>query len=223
MLLAWTAYSLDSENWGGRFLRNVCRFQSYETALLINHRQGRIPDLLHWGWLLLTKFGFYRRKNLFACAENFLSRDFMPINSPLKCQQNFFVLVLWVWVELYYDRRWVGQSVLVSSSHVGLMTRFLLLSDHCGFWYGAPSLTRGRDCLLQCTVYNIQYILLSQIWDSPNLEDQVPVFISPRNRVARLYPRALGFDLISDSVFVDLSFLQCMTHELRHSMWVLRT
>jgi hypothetical protein len=53
-------------------------------------------------------------------------------------------------------------------------------------WYGAPSLTRGRICLLQCTMYNIQYILLSQIWE------QVPLFISPRNRVARLYPHALG-------------------------------
>jgi hypothetical protein len=27
---------------------------------------------------------------------------------------------------------------------------------------------------------------------SPNLEGQVPVFISPRNRVAQLYPRVLG-------------------------------
>jgi hypothetical protein len=36
------------------------------------------------------------------------------------------------------------------------------------------------------------YILQSQIRDSPNLEDQVPVFISPRNRVAQLYPQALG-------------------------------
>jgi hypothetical protein len=30
------------------------------------------------------------------------------------------------------------------------------------------------------------------IRDSPNLEGQVPVFISPRNRVARLYPQVLG-------------------------------
>jgi hypothetical protein len=36
------------------------------------------------------------------------------------------------------------------------------------------------------------HILLSQIRDSPNLEGQVPVFISPRNRVARLYPQAPG-------------------------------
>jgi hypothetical protein len=29
--------------------------------------------------------------------------------------------------------------------------------------------------------------------DSPNLEGQVPVFISPMNRVAQLYPRAFGY------------------------------
>jgi hypothetical protein len=36
------------------------------------------------------------------------------------------------------------------------------------------------------------HILLSQIPDSRNLEGQVPVFISPRSRVAQLYPQALG-------------------------------
>jgi hypothetical protein len=36
------------------------------------------------------------------------------------------------------------------------------------------------------------HILLSQIWDSPNLEGQVPVFMSPRNMVAWLYTQALG-------------------------------
>jgi hypothetical protein len=36
------------------------------------------------------------------------------------------------------------------------------------------------------------HILLSQIRDSPNLEGQIPVFISHRNRVAQLYPQALG-------------------------------
>jgi hypothetical protein len=35
-------------------------------------------------------------------------------------------------------------------------------------------------------------ILLSRIGDSPNLEGQVPVCISPRYRVARLHPQALG-------------------------------
>jgi hypothetical protein len=35
-------------------------------------------------------------------------------------------------------------------------------------------------------------ILYCLILDSPNFEGQVPVFMSPRNRVAQLYPRALG-------------------------------
>jgi hypothetical protein len=35
-------------------------------------------------------------------------------------------------------------------------------------------------------------ILLSQIRDSPNVEGQVPVFISPRNRAAHLYPKGQG-------------------------------
>jgi hypothetical protein len=29
-------------------------------------------------------------------------------------------------------------------------------------------------------------------WEFPNLEGQVPIFISPRNRVAEIYPRALS-------------------------------
>jgi hypothetical protein len=36
------------------------------------------------------------------------------------------------------------------------------------------------------------HILLSQIPDSPILEGQVPVCISPRNRVTQLYPQVLG-------------------------------
>jgi hypothetical protein len=40
------------------------------------------------------------------------------------------------------------------------------------------------------------YILLSHIGDFPNLEVQVTISVSPRNRVAQLYPHVLG------SVFV---------------------
>jgi hypothetical protein len=46
------------------------------------------------------------------------------------------------------------------------------------------------------------HILLSQIRDFPNLEGQVPVFISPRNRVARLYPQALGLNLLLQIITV---------------------
>jgi hypothetical protein len=72
-------------------------------------------------------------------------------------------------------------------------------------YFVEPSLTRGRVCnLLQNCYWALpearavtlgsksfrthDHILLSH-WDSPNLEGQVPVFISPRNRVAQLYPR----------------------------------
>jgi hypothetical protein len=47
--------------------------------------------------------------------------------------------------------------------------------------------------ILRCVSRRTQdHILLSQIRDSPNLEGQVPVFISPRNRVVHLYSQALG-------------------------------
>jgi hypothetical protein len=67
-------------------------------------------------------------------------------------------------------------------------------------WHGAPSLTRERVCRLQLLLDlaspvilgSESHILQSQIRDSPNLEGQVPVFISPRNRVAKIYPQALG-------------------------------
>jgi hypothetical protein len=75
---------------------------------------------------------------------------------------------------------------------------------------GALSLTRGRICRLHLLLVlangvilgseargTRDHILLSQIRDSPNLEGQVPVFISPRNRVARLYPQALGSLLVA--------------------------
>jgi hypothetical protein len=73
-------------------------------------------------------------------------------------------------------------------------------------WCRALSLTRDRVCRLHLLLVlasavilgsesrgTRDHILLSQIRDSPNLEGQVPVFISPRNRVARLYPHALVF------------------------------
>jgi hypothetical protein len=70
--------------------------------------------------------------------------------------------------------------------------------------YVTSSLARGWACRLQlllgfASAVILSYvsrrthdnILLSQIRDSPNLEGQIPVFISPRNRVIQLYPQAL--------------------------------
>jgi hypothetical protein len=87
----------------------------------------------------------------------------------------------------------------VSSTHPGPKTRsLLLLVCQCG----APSLTRGRVCRLQLLLAFASAVILgsesrgthnhtlpSSIRDTPNLEGQVPVFISPRNRVGQLYPQ----------------------------------
>jgi hypothetical protein len=73
-------------------------------------------------------------------------------------------------------------------------------------YFVAPSLTRGLVCnlLYNCFWASTEQSLLGRspaelttifyclIWDSPNLEGQVPVFISPRKRVAQLYPQALS-------------------------------
>jgi hypothetical protein len=52
--------------------------------------------------------------------------------------------------KLCYDRRSVGQSVFMSSTHLGPTSRFLLLSDICGFVYVRRSFWRENGS----TVYN---------------------------------------------------------------------
>jgi hypothetical protein len=88
-------------------------------------------------------------------------------------------------------------------------------------WYGALSLTRERVCRLQLLLVlasavilgsesrgTCDHILLSQIRDSPKLEGQVPIFISPRNRAAQLYPQALGFCVSSTVNCMDALAIQ---------------
>jgi hypothetical protein len=110
------------------------------------------------------------------------------------------------WLKLIYDPQSVGQSVLVSGPIWDLWLIFLSLEIPfrrlrvC--YFVAPSLTRGRVCNLLYNCFwavtlgsspaELTTIFYCLIWDSPNLEGQVPVFISPRYRVVQLYPRALG-------------------------------
>jgi hypothetical protein len=66
-------------------------------------------------------------------------------------------------------------------------------------WCRAPTLTRGRVYSLQMLLRLTNAVFLGseshqthyQIWESHNLEVQVPVFISPRNGVVQLYTQAL--------------------------------
>jgi hypothetical protein len=114
-------------------------------------------------------------------------------------------------LKLIYDWQSVDQFILVSGTHLGPVTNFSfslkLPLDICGFvillrplWREDGSVIYLYNCLwalpkqslLGRSPADLTAIVYSLIWDSPNLEDQVPVFISPRNRVAQLYPRALG-------------------------------
>jgi hypothetical protein len=87
----------------------------------------------------------------------------------------------------------------------GLRPDFITVRQLQVCWCGALSLTRERVCRLQLGLVlasvvilgsesrgTRDHILLPQIWDSFDLEGQFHVFISPRNRVAQIYPPALG-------------------------------
>jgi hypothetical protein len=53
-----------------------------------------------------------------------------------------------------YIRVWVRPKISRSVGQIFITVRPLRI-----FLYGAPSLTRGRVCFLQCTIYNIFYCL----------------------------------------------------------------
>jgi hypothetical protein len=111
-------------------------------------------------------------------------------------------------LKLNYDLQSVGQSVLVSGTRLGPVTNFSLslkLSTIAGLLFCSALSDERTDCnlllllaLASAVPSGLSPTLLKTIlyfpnsWDSPILEGQVPVFISPRNRVAQIYPRALG-------------------------------
>jgi hypothetical protein len=76
-----------------------------------------------------------------------------------------------------------SQSICLGvKPNLGLLTRvfFSSFSKLRSCLCGAPSLTRGRVCHLS--------VLVNKVYSSQSVKGQVPVFISPRNRVAQLYP-----------------------------------
>jgi hypothetical protein len=87
------------------------------------------------------------------------------LNSVLLCPNLYSTAPSRVWV-LYYYRRSVSQSVLVSSPHLGLTIRFLLLSVTCGLvdvgrclWREVGSVFYYEQCTiylyLSCVIYSI--------------------------------------------------------------------
>jgi hypothetical protein len=107
--------------------------------------------------------------------------------------------------KLYYDRRSVGQSLLVSSPHFGPNTGFFLLSGSCEFVDVGPPFWREDGSVVYSCCWSspalsflgpspaeLTTVFYCQIQDTPNLQGQAPIFISPRNRVAQLYPEPVG-------------------------------
>jgi hypothetical protein len=105
----------------------------------------------------------------------------------------------------------MGFMVLMTSPLRRTTSNFIFeLNTCCNSPYVTSSLTRGWVCRFQLLLVLASavilrsesrgthgYILLSQIRDYSKLEGQVPIFISPRNRVARLHPQALGSHFVA--------------------------
>jgi hypothetical protein len=99
---------------------------------------------------------------------------------------------------------WCQAPIWVPWSNFPLL--FDLFLDSCSFvnvvrplWWEVGSVLFSICCVSSAQPFSdlspkglmsIFYCLY--FWDFPNLEGQVPVFISPRNKVAQLYPQALG-------------------------------
>jgi hypothetical protein len=102
-------------------------------------------------------------------------------------------------------RSTVGQSIPVPSPTWAQDQIFVTVRQLSVCWCGSPSLTRRQVCHLQLLLVlpnavilrskscrTNDHILLFQMWDSPDLKGQVPIFIFPRNRVA-VIPPGTGF------------------------------
>jgi hypothetical protein len=109
--------------------------------------------------------------------------------------------------ELLYDWRFTSNQFFLATIPLRLTTsNYIFQLNTFGYSpYVTSPLTRGWVDRLQlllvlasAVIFRSESrgtndnILLSQIRDSPSLDGQVPVFISSRKRVVRLYPQALG-------------------------------
>jgi hypothetical protein len=152
----------------------------------------------------------------------------MPV--LLKCSCHFFSIFFdlhlkslpqfwfeWVRVRVTLRRAVYRQSVRLGDKPLDTHDQYFIFQlNTCGYCpYVTSSVTRGWVCRLQlllvltsAVILKLEsrgthdHILLSQIRDSPNLEGQVPVFISARKTVVQLYPQALA------SLFVTPCTLQ---------------
>jgi hypothetical protein len=129
--------------------------------------------------------------------------------SPAK---SFFISVSSKKLKLIYDRRLVGQSVLVSGSYLEPMTRFLFSVWRLRVsWYVVPSLTRGWVCnlLVQLllglaravtlgskSLRTHDHILLSRL-RFPQPGGPGPRIYSPQEQGGPVIPPGTGFSFVA--------------------------
>jgi hypothetical protein len=142
---------------------------------------------------------------LFPCPCPWWLATILHLTHCSKC------LLFKINIKLSYDWWSVGQSVLVLGHHLGPTTNFSFLLPwnylvQVGVrYYETSSLMRGQASSLLLlfglvsTVFlgsesrgTHDRILLSQFWNIPGLEDQVPVFISPQELGTPVISPAIG-------------------------------
>jgi hypothetical protein len=138
----------------------------------------------------------------------------------------------WSESELYYDRRSVGQPVLVSSLHLGLMTRCLLLSDNCGFvdmgrplWREDGSVVYNCCCLRQRSHSQVQvprgswpHFTVSNL-RLPPPGGQGPCIYIPQEQGGPVIPPGTGFSLTFADIRV-LHFILTLQPPCPHVTWI---
>jgi hypothetical protein len=97
---------------------------------------------------------------------------FRPLLAIIRYSYFAKTVILKSKTKLCYDWRSVGQSILVSSTHLGLMTRFLLLSDNCGFVDVGRSLWQENGS----AIYNCCWSSPAQSFLGPSPMGLVTVF-----------------------------------------------
>jgi hypothetical protein len=129
------------------------------SPLKVNHRFGRICRLQPRGRRVIQTI------SLLPASPRFIA-SLILLPWRWRCDM-FLWKVGWLSTlesKLCYNRRLVGQSVLVSSTYLGLKARFLFLSNSCGFVdFGRPLWREDGS-----VVYNCCWPLPAQSFSGPS-------------------------------------------------------
>jgi hypothetical protein len=173
-----TRYMLLSESCGALSLMSgyVCHLQLL-LALASSHSWVQVPHNL-WPYFTVSDSRFTQPEGLTSQSQSyFMTGSLLPISlswqqapwdlKPEFLFSNWTLAVNSPYVTSSLTREWVRHLQLLLGLVNAVILRFESRRTH-------------------------NHILLSRIRDSPNLEGQDPVFISPRIRVDQLYPQSLG-------------------------------